>query len=408
MTVFGPDAKSANPKQCIPNYAGTEMARPTPKRIVLLFAALFAVLVCSACAAEEDSQFEGKAVVFVAAPLSGARADAGQSALGGVRLAAEAINREGGLLGRRLAVRALDDRSDAEAVTGMAAMVQDAFGRGERVAGVIGHVDSGVAGAALPYYEELGVSLVTPGAGLPDLAYRGHAMFFRVNADDGKQAEQGAQFLVEEVEARRVAVVHTGSAYGRGLAAALVESLETLGATTALQVEIGEGQSDFTDLALSIEDAGADAVYFAGNASEASKLFGGLKSVGPNLPFLASDEAFLGSAVDGALGGAEGMYVSALAPSPDRWVDSGWVEAYRALEKRDPGPFSINGFAAMQALAAGVRAAGSFEGDAVAQAMRGIEIETLMGRMRFSANGERVDAQVWIYQVEDGEFRQVE
>lgn len=384
------------------------MARPTPKSIILLFTALFAVLVCSACGAEVNSLFEGEAVVFVAAPLSGARADAGQSALGGVRLAAEAINREGGLLGRRLAVRALDDRSDAEAATENVVMMGDALGRGERIAGVIGHVDSGVAGAALPHYEELGVTLVTPGAGLPDLAYRGHAMFFRVNADDRVQAEQGARFLVEELSARRVVVVHAGSAYGRGLAAALIESLESLGATTALQAEIGEGQSDFADLALSIEDAGADAVYFAGTASEASRLVGGLKRTESNLPFLASDGAFLGSTIDGALGGAEGMYVSALAPSPDRWEDSGWVEAYRALERRDPGPFSINGYAAMQALAAGVRAAGSFEGDAVAQAMRGIEIETLMGPMRFSANGERVDAQVWIYQVEDGEFRQVE
>ena len=384
------------------------MARPTPKGMILLCAALFAVLLCAACGAGDDSQFEGEAVVYVAAPLSGARADAGQSTLGGVRLAAEAINREGGLLGRRLAVRALDDRSDAEAITGMAAMVQDALGQGESIAGVIGHVDSGVAEAALPHYEELGVTLLTPGAGLPDLAYRGHAMFFRVNADDGEQAEQGARFLVEELAAPRVAVVHAGSAYGRGLAAALVESLEALGATTALQAEIGEGQSDFADLALSIEDAEADAVYFAGAASEASRLVGGLKRTELNLPFLASDGAFLGSAIDGAFGGAEGMYVSALAPSPDRWVDSGWVEAYRALERRDPSPFSINGYAAMQALAAGVRAAGSFEGDAVAQAMRRIEIETLMGPMRFSANGERVDALVWIYQVEDGEFRQVE
>ena len=279
------------------------MARPTPKGMILLCAALFAVLLCAACVAGDDSQFEGEAVVYVAAPLSGARADAGQSTLGGVRLAAAAINREGGLLGRRLAVRALDDRSDAEAVTGMAAMVQDALGQGESIAGVIGHVDSGVAEAALPHYEELGVTLLTPGAGLPDLAYRGHAMFFRVNADDGEQAEQGARFLVEELAARRVAVVHAGSAYGRVLAAALVERLEALGATTALQAEIGEGQSDFADLALSIEDAGADAVYFAGAASEASRLVGGLKRPESNLPVLASDGAFLGSAIAEAFGG---------------------------------------------------------------------------------------------------------
>ena len=85
-----------------------------------------------------------------------------------------------------------------------------------------------------------------------------------------------------------------------------------------------------------------------------------------------------------------------------------WIEAYREAENRDPGPFSINGYMAMQALAAGVRAANSFQGHDVAQAIRELEIGTLLGPIRFSGNGDLVNAQVWIYRVEEGEFRQME
>ena len=62
----------------------------------------------------------------------------------------------------------------------------------------------------------------------------------------------------------------------------------------------------------------------------------------------------------------------------------------------------------MQVLAAGVRDADSFNGNEIAQAIRESEIETLLGPLRFTANGDLVDAKVWIYKVEDGEFRQME
>lgn len=408
MTVFGSGAKFVNTYRWFQVGVRCEMVRPVFKSFTSLFTILLVALLCSACRPVDDGQFEGDAVVYVIAPLSGARADAGQSMLGGVKLAVEAVNREGGLLGLRLVVKALDDRSDAAAAIGNAGIVGDALDRKERVAGVIGHMDSSVAAAALPLYEELGVTLVTPGAGLRDLSYRGHQLFFRVNANDGVQAERSARFLVEEMKAQRVAVVHEEGEYGSNLAAVLGGRLQALGARSVLQEKIGREQSDFSDILQAIDEVEAEAVYFAGTAHQASRLIGSLRAAGVDAQLLASDSAFLGTVIDEALGEAEGLYVSALAPSPEEWLDSVWVEAYRLVEQRDPGPFSVNGYAAMQALAAGVRAAYSFEGEAVSRAMRGIEMETLLGLMRFSANGERTDPDVWFYKVEGGEFRQVE
>ena len=222
------------------------------------------------------------------------------------------------------------------------------------------------------------------------------------------QAEVDAHFLVEEMNAQRVAVVHAGTEYGSGLAASLVDNLRTLGATTAIQLEVGEGQRDFSELAQQIRSSEADTIFFAGNASEAPYLRVGLVEAELNLPMLASDGAFLAATIDEAGAAAEGMYVSALAPSPLMTAGTDWIEAYREVENRDPGPFSINGYMAMQALAAGVRAANSFQGHDVAQAIRELEIGTLLGPIRFSGNGDLVNAQVWIYRVEEGEFRQME
>lgn len=371
--------------------------------VFLLITALF-----SSCQSAGTGPFAGEAVVYVAAPLSGGRAEAGQSALGGVRLAAEEINRAGGLLGRRLVVRAMDDRSDSGIALTIVKKIGEAAVHGERIAGVIGHMDGGPTSSALPHYDGMGLVLVTPAAGMRVLTHRGYSSFFRVNANDLVQAESGARFLVEEMNAVRVAVVNDTTEYGRDLADALASSLSELGATPALRVEVEEGQQDFSAVALRIREAGADAVYFAGSASEALFLYASLTAAKLNRPVLASDGAFLASVIDGEAGASEGLYVSALAPSPNIAGEVEWIEAYREVVRRDPGPFSVNGYVAMQVLAAGVRGAGSFEGRAISRAIRETGAETRFGPVRFSTNGDRAEARIWIYRVEGGEFRQID
>ena len=78
------------------------------------------------------------------------------------------------------------------------------------------------------------------------------------------------------------------------------------------------------------------------------------------------------------------------------------------MEYRNPDTYSVNGYVAMQTLAAGVRAADSLERAAVTAALRDNGAETLLGDLRFTPQGDLQDAQIWIYQVVDGEFMQVE
>ncbi len=370
---------------------------------------ILVVLLLSACGGNGSAEPSGgDAIVYVAMPVSGFQANGGQTVLGGVRLATEEINRSGGLLGYRLVVRSLDDESDSEVAVANVEEVRQALNRGERVVGIIGHLNSGQTSATLPLYEEMGVLLITPTASEQSLTQRGYTRFFRVNANDGVQAAVDARFLVEQMNAQNVAVIHNDTEYGRGLAASLVENLQRLGASEALRVEVAEGQSDYTDLLPQLQNATADALFYAGYEIEAPYLRASLVDAGIDLPMLASDGAFLAATIDEAAGTAEGMYVSAFAPSPQNAADARWIEAYQAVEYRDPDTYSINGYVAMQVLAAAARQANSLQGDDIAQTMRENEIETLLGPLRFDANGDLVDPQIWIYRVEGNEFLQVE
>ena len=375
------------------------------KRLLAILVIVAGILV--GCGGDSTPD-RGDVYVYVAVPLSGFQANGGQTVLGGVRLAAEQINRAGGLLGYRVVVRPLDDESDSDVAVEQVSQVQQAIDAGERVLGLIGHLNSGQTLAAMELYQNLPLLVITPTASEQSLTERGYTNFFRVNANDAVQAAVDARFLVEQLDAQRVAVIVNTTASGQGLAASLVEELEQRGAEAVLELEVEEGQGRYEEEVARVQAVNPDAVFYAGYEIEAPYLRAALVEAGVDVPMLGSDGAFLAATSDEAAGTAEGMYVSAFAPSPDNVADERWIEAYQAVEYRNPDTYSVNGYVAMQVLAEGTRKADSLDAGAVAEALRQNTIESLLGELQFEPDGDLVDPEIWIYQVQDGEFRQVE
>ena len=385
---------------------------------VLVCLALIAAA-CEPAAQPPPTPSQGDVIVFAAAPLSGFQANGGQTLVGGVRLAAADINQSGGLLGYRVVVEALDDESDSDVAAELAEEIAARVRAGERVLGVIGHLNSGQTEAALPVYDSLDLVVVTATASLQTLTERGYRRFFRVNASDAVQAEVAARFLVDALDASRVAVLHNDEDYGVDLAAETARQLAAMGAQVAMNlqipigppdpvVEAGEGEPIYYPQAVAaIAASGADAVFYAGYEVECPYLRYDLAQAGlAALPFLASDGCFLAATIDESVGAAEGMYVTAFAPSPQAIGDPDWIARYQAVEYRNPDTYSTGGYVAMQVLAEGVRRANTFSAGAVADAIRGLELETLVGTVQYQDNGDRVAPTMYIYMVRDGEFVQ--
>lgn len=376
-------------------------------RPAVLLLVLMASLFLSACGGVQEPT-RGEVVVYVAAPLSGFQANGGQTVLGGARLAAAKINRAGGLLGYSVTVKGLDDQSDSDVALDVAAQIEQAVGQGERVLGVIGHLNSGQTLAAMEVYKDLPLVIITPTASEVSLTQKGYDNFFRVNANDTTQARVDAQFLVEQVGARRVAVIFNDDPYGQGLGQLMASELQTLGAEVVISLQVAVEQSTFADEIPQIVAANPDAVFYGGYEVEAPYLRLELVEAGLSVPFLATDGAFLAATIDEAGTAAEGMYVSAFGPQPQAAVDSTWIKEYQAVEYRNPDTYSINGFAALQVLAEGARQADSLDAAQVADAIRSLaDVETPMGALNFGAEGDLEDQKIYIFQVQDGGWVQV-
>lgn len=380
------------------------MKRTIQLAVLVLVAGTLALAACGG----PSEPTKGDVIVYVAAPLSGFQANAGQTVLGGARLAADQINRAGGLLGYRVMVVGLDDESDSDLAVDIANQVQDALNQGENVLGVIGHLNSGQTLAAMEVYKDLSLVVITPTASEVSLTEKGYRNFFRVNANDRTQARVDAEFLVNTLGAQRVAVIYNDDPYGQGLGQLIAADLRSLGAEVVLSLEVGVEQFTFEEEIPQIADAQPDAVFYGGYEVEAPYLRVELVEAGLDLPFLASDGAFLSATIDEAGSAAEGIYVSAFGPSPKAATDEVWIKEYQAVEYRNPDTYSINGYSALKVLAEGVQEAKSFDASGVANAIRGTTgIETTMGSLSFDADGDLQDQKIYIYQVQGGDWVQV-
>jgi branched-chain amino acid transport system substrate-binding protein len=373
-----------------------------------VLAVIFSLLLAACGGSSEPTK--GELIVYVGAPLSGFQANGGQTVLGGVRLAAEEFNRAGGLLGYKAVVVPLDDESDSDVAVTLAGQVKADLAAGKRVLGVVGHYNSGQTIAAMDVYKDLPIVILTPTSSEMSLTQEGYTNFFRVNANDATQARIDAAFLVNQLKAKRVAIVHNDDPYGIGLAKLLGDELGKLGAQAAMNLQVKVEQSTYLTEVQQIKAAAPDAIFYAGYEVETPYLRNALVKAGVQTPFMASDGAFLSATIDESDNTAEGMYLSSFAPQPSAVVDKAWIGAYQAVEYRNPDTYSINGYSAMKALGEAVKKANSIDSKQVANALRSIDLTTPVGQIAYDASGDLKDQRIYIFQVQkvDGELQFVQ
>jgi len=216
-----------------------------------------------------------------------------------------------------------------------------------------------------------------------------------------------AEYLVNKLGAKKIAVVHNDDPYGIGLGKLITDQFGKLGAQAVLNLQVTVGQSKYITEVQKLKSAAPDAIFYAGYEVETPYLRKQLVDAGVTVPFLATDGAFLSATIDESEGAAEGIYLSNFAPEPRAVVQAQWIKAYQEVELRNPDTYSINGYSAMKVLVEGAKKAGTLDGPRVADAIRALNLDTPMGKVAYDANGDLKEQRIFIFQVKDGAFVQV-
>ncbi|MGC8872936.1 MAG: branched-chain amino acid ABC transporter substrate-binding protein [Chloroflexia bacterium] len=346
--------------------------------------------------------YSGEIRIGYAGPLSGSQAAVGIDLWHGAELAALHYNRQGGVLGRKVVVVPLDDQADSEVAVEVARRFVEMG-----VAAVVGHYSSGATMPASRIYAEAGILQVTTMASNPAISQQGFRTFFRVCPVDSVQGPVDAEFAVRTLGKRRIAIVYIGGdTYSEGLREEFARRAQELGATIAGAYPYVDGTVDFTPIVEQIRAEAPELVFFSGYYPGGDILLRQMYEAGlSGITFLSGDGSFEYGFLRDAGKAAEGAYVSSLFPdvlaSPQM---KDWVEEFRTLYRYQPGINSPAGYAALQVILEGMRAAGTTDAQKVAEAIRGMTIQTPYGPLRYDEKGDLIEQKIPIFVVRQGQF----
>ncbi|WP_218826339.1 branched-chain amino acid ABC transporter substrate-binding protein [Actinomadura mexicana] len=358
------------------------------------------LLVPLAACGPGDSGGSGAIKIGVPAPLSGDSASAGQDILAAAKVAADEINKAGGVDGRRIQIVEADDQCSAQQG---AQAAQKLLNSG--VVAVAGGYCSGAAVPAIPIYGRRGVPFVMDASTNPSLTDGGKGKVFRTCGRDDNQGLVAAKFMTGPLGAKRIALLHDNTTYAKGLADAAAGSARRAGGQVVYENALQPGQSDYGPVLTKIASTRPDVLYFTGYFAEAGLLMKQRERLGLKFTLMGGD-ATTDSTVLKTAGSAAGGYIATTAPlAKDLPAAATFVSAYKAANNADPGPFSVYEYDAVKVVAKAVDDAGSTRGAAITEALHKIkDFPGITGPITFDAKGDRTDPLYITVQVRNGAF----
>jgi branched-chain amino acid transport system substrate-binding protein len=344
----------------------------------------------------EKPQFK----IGYAAPLTGDQAIVGIPMSQCAELAIAEAN-EDAALPFALALERVDDGAEPA----RAQQVARGFIEDPTVIGVVGHKNSGPSLAAAPLYAEAGLVQITPSSTNSRLSQQGYRTFFRMCAHDAIQGQVAARYALRVLGARRVAIVHDRTDYGRPLADTVQATVQEEGGDVVLFEGITEGAQDFGETVERLRQCSPHLIYFALTEIESSILARQLSAAGIGVDRFGTDGSKESQFVPLAGPAAEGTYQTYAGVDPAS-TPSARPFVQRFTEQYGPVPvYGTEVYDATNLLIGALRRTATPDRQAIARALRAMgEVQGASGPISFDANGDRQDPQVSIWRVENGDI----
>jgi len=370
--------------------------------LVLVSAAVVAG--CGGKGKPEAPKLEGTVQFGVLAPTAreGELGTRGKDLLDGARLAVDELNRDGGVLGHKVALKIVDDACDPQ--VGYEAAKAFVSDTDASVAGVLGGVCDDVAEREAGVIDATGLPFLITSATKDGIVGEDSQGAFMMNGTLYQQALSSV-FWMNYREAERLAVVQDDSADSKSLARQAIGLIEGTPKLVSLQTAEPGGPS-LKVIAAAAVAAKPNFVLWTGGAEQGGKLLKALRAAGYHGTFTATaaseDPAFLSAA--GTAG--EGAYVMATATGTNTPMAENWAAAFSARYSREPGFDAQQGYDSVRTLAHGIEKAKSTDGPKVIKQITTLDQNFVnsLGVVRFAHDHLLLYDNRVILKVKDGEF----
>ncbi len=354
--------------------------------------------------------------VGVSGPLSGGSSPMGISMRDGVKLAADEINKAGGILGRKIELVERDDEAKNERGV---QVTQDLINR-EHVVATLGFINTGVALASQRFYQQAKIPVIDNVATgsvitqqfLPPKYPKNY--IFRIAASDKIQSHMIVEEAVVKRKFTKVAILADSTNYGQLGREDLEKALAARGMKPVAEEKFNIKDTDMTAQLLRAKEAGAQAILTYGIGPELAQIANGMAKLGWKVPMIGSWTLSMANYIDNAGKNGEGARMPQTfiqepnTPKRKEFINA-YIKAYHPAHDRIPSPVSAaQGYDSMYVLAAAIKQAGSADSAKIQQALENLNtkvngVVTTYDHPFTSTNHEAIDVKDTVMgEVKDG------
>ncbi|MEU0070222.1 branched-chain amino acid ABC transporter substrate-binding protein [Streptomyces sp. NPDC006332] len=396
------------------------------RSLIAITAALSAgALTLTACGSRDDggdknSDSKTEIIIGVDAPLTGQNSATGLGIQGGVQIAVNDANKNNTVPGVTFKVQALDDKAiPASGQQNATALVNN-----DKVLGVVGPLNSGVATQMQQVFATANLVEISPSNTAPELTQgknwqtsksRPFKTYFRTATTDALQGGFAAEYATKTLKKKNVFIVDDKQTYGAGLAKLFKAGFIKDGGKVAGEDHINVGDTDFSALVTKIKNSKADLVYYGGQYDESEKLTKQLKDGGAKIPLFGGDGMFTPTYIESAGATSEGDLVTSVgAPVDSLPTAADFIKKYKAAGLK--GDYGTYGGYSYDAATAIIKAIGNVVKDGkipddarakIVDEVQKTKFDGIAGPVAFDQYGDTTNKQLTVYQVVSGKWKAV-
>lgn len=335
------------------------------------------------------------------APVTGDRAEAGQSVWRSFQIAADDINAKGGVMGRPIEIVLEDSKGDAKEAVELTKKLAD----DDTICAVLGPMTSAEAIACAPVFDEYELVEMAPVASNNQYATMSPYSFTLA----GRQSAEMPYFVEKVLEgycdAKSIGVIWVNDDWGVSSIESMKEACDQLGIEVTAAESFNAGEKDFTAVLTKIRQTNPQVLVLATQAAEGSLILNQVKAMGWEIPTVGVGAMYSDQVILLAGDMAEGL----IAPSCFFLSEDdkpAWDYATRFYDEAGfyptvHGPLSYD---SVVVLCAAIEQAGSTDRVAIKDALNEISgVQGLAGSYEFTDDGDIIRA-YRVLMVKDGKW----
>jgi branched-chain amino acid transport system substrate-binding protein len=290
--------------------------------------------------------------------LSGPLAGFGKQVRMGLLLAADEINEQGGVNGRKIVIKIEDSGYDPK----KAVLAAQKLVNQDKIFAMIGHIGTAQNLAAMPVQFSKNVINFFPVTAAREMFEPLHPLKYAFAATYYDQMRLATPKLVKEKNLQKICTIYQDDEFGLEVFRGAEAGLKSIGMDFTEKTTYKRGATEFSSQVARMKSAGCEMVVLGTIIRETVGTIGESRKTGFNPVFLGSSAAY--TDLIHKLGGRamDGLYATMTSQHP--YLDEAsqpinfWANKYKTKFNEDPTVFSVYGYQALSHFAAAASKAG--------------------------------------------------